>query len=193
VAAVSRPEDVSSSPQADAPPEFDEIYRQYGGKVARWAARVGGPLVAVEDVVQEVFIVVSRRLPQFRGEAKLGTWLFSITDRTVRNFRRRERWRRWVSRLTTRIEETVRADQPTPVEDTERAQATEKLYRILDAMPHRHRSLLVLFEIEGMSAAEIGELLAMRPATVRVRLHRARADFRQRLRALDDEDGEEAR
>ena len=171
--------------EKDASLDFDAIYRQYGRTVARWAARLGGPHISVEDIVQEIFLVVSRRLPGFRGEAKLSTWLFTITDQTIRNRRRRERWRRFVSRLTRHIEDTTDAMQPTPLEEIERHQAVDRFYRILDEMPHRHRSLLVLFEIEAQSAAEIGQLMDLKPATVRVRLHRARADFLKRLRALE--------
>ena len=171
--------------ESDASFDFDAIYRQYGRAVARWAARLGGPHISVEDIVQEIFLVVSRRLPGFRGEAKLSTWLFTITDRTIRNWRRRERWRRFVSRLARHIEETTDTMQPTPVEEIERHQAAERFYRILDEMPHRHRNLLVLFEIEAQSADEIGQLMGLKAATVRVRLHRARTDFLKRMQALE--------
>src|SRR5262245_62237789 len=83
--------------------DFDAVYREHGRTVARWAARLGGPGITVEDVVQDVFLVVSRRLHEFRGEAKLATWLFGITDRTVRNWRRRQRWRRLMRQLGNRI------------------------------------------------------------------------------------------
>jgi len=168
--------------------DFDSVYREYGRKVARWVARLGGPSIGVEDVMQEIFLVVSRRLPTFRGDAKLSTWLFTITDQTIRNWRRRERWRRLTSRLTRVIEDTTQAVQSTPIEEVERRQAAERFYRILEQMPNRHRSVLILFEIEGQSADEIGQLMSLRPATVRVRLHRARADFLKRMRALAEDE-----
>ena len=171
----------------DASFDFDTIYRQYGRTVARWAARLGGPHISVEDIVQDIFLVVSRRLSGFRGEAKLSTWLFTITDQTIRNWRRRERWRRFVSRLTRRIEETTNTIQPNPIEEIERHQAAERFYRILDEMPHSHRNLLVLFEIEAQSADEIGQLMGLKTATVRVRLHRARTEFLKRMQVLEGE------
>jgi RNA polymerase sigma-70 factor (ECF subfamily) len=187
VMTVFHPASAHMPSENDAPIDFDAIYRQYGRMVARWAARLGGPHISVEDIVQEIFLVVSRRLSGFRGEAKLSTWLFTITDQTIRNWRRRERWRRLVSRLTRHIEDTTDAMQPTPVEAIERHQAVERFYRILDEMPHRHRSLLVLYEIEAQSANDIGQLMGLKPATVRVRLHRARAEFLKRLQALEGE------
>ena len=99
-----------------APRDFDAIYRGYARLVARWAARLGGPEVSVDDVVQDVFLVVSRRLADFRGDAKLTTWLFRITEKTVRNVRRQRRRRHWFARLTRRIEEAASTSQPTPVE-----------------------------------------------------------------------------
>jgi RNA polymerase sigma-70 factor, ECF subfamily len=173
--------------ESDASLDFDTVYRQNWRMVARWVARLGGPHISVEDVAQEIFLVVCRRLPGFRGDAKLSTWLFTITDQTIRNWRRRERWRRLVSRLTRNIEETTDAPQPTPVEELERRQAAERFYRILEEMPHRYRTLLVLFEIEAQSADEIGQLMNLKAATVRVLIHRARAAFLKRLRALEEE------
>ena len=166
-------------------PDFDAVYHRYGRVVARWAARLGGPEVSVEDVVQDVFLVVSRRLPEFRGDAKLSTWLFRITDKTIRNARRQRRRRRcrrrWLARLTTGIEEAAPASQPTPAEDQERREAVDAFYRILETLPEKHRNVLVLHELEAMGAQEIADLLAMKVATVRVTLHRARQAFLEQV------------
>jgi RNA polymerase sigma-70 factor (ECF subfamily) len=186
---VSKLNDVPASPQDGAPAlEVAAVYRQYGSAVARWAARLGGPDLSVEDTVQDVFLVVSRRLGEFRGAAKLSTWLFGITEQTVRNWRRRQRWRRWFARLTGRIEDTVEAPHPTPIEALERRQATERFYEILDELPERHRTVLVLFEVEALSTQAIAELLGVKVAAVRVRLHRSRRDFRRRLAALEEQE-----
>src|SRR6266404_2479783 len=72
--------------QADAPArgdDFDSVFRQHAAAVARWVAALGGPLLDVEDTVQEVFMVAHRRLSEFRGDAKVSTWLFQITRRVV--------------------------------------------------------------------------------------------------------------
>jgi hypothetical protein len=82
------------------PPVFDVgwLYRTYAAKVGRWAARLGGPSIEAEDVVQEVFLVAKRRLITFRpdGNGKITTWLFRATERIVRAARRKQRWRRFV-------------------------------------------------------------------------------------------------
>lgn len=185
--ALFHPDPTPMSPESDAALDFNTVYREHWRMVARWVARLGGPHISVEDAAQEIFLVVCRRLPDFRGDAKLSTWLFTITDQTIRNWRRRERWRRLVSRLTRHVEETTDTPQPTPIEELERRQAAERFYRILEALPHRYRTLLVLFEIEAHSADEIGQLMGLKAATVRVLLHRARAAFLKRMRALEEE------
>jgi RNA polymerase sigma-70 factor, ECF subfamily len=163
------------------PLDFEAIYRRYGRLVARWAARLGGPSIAVEDVVQDVFLVVSRRLAAFRGDAKITTWLFRITDQTVRNRRRGQRRARWLSRLTRRIEDSVPTTQPTPSENRERREAAEQFYRVLESLPEKYRKVLVLYELEALDAQEIADLLGIKVATVRVHLHRARTIFLGRL------------
>src|SRR3954452_10949688 len=92
------------------------VYRTHATQVARWAARLGGPRIDVDDVVQEVFAVVSRKLDGFRGEAKLETWLFRITDRIVRNHRRRWAVRRILVGWSDDVAETAASDVPTPLE-----------------------------------------------------------------------------
>jgi RNA polymerase sigma-70 factor (ECF subfamily) len=169
---------VSLAPPA-APPsgEFSEIYREHALTIARWAARLGGPEIDCEDVVQEVFLTVERRLPEFRGEAKLSTWLFRITERTVANHRRKLRLRRLFARAFGAGEATLRAVL-TPAEVVERREEVMALYRRLDRLPAKYRRTLILFELEGQSTKQIAELLALKPGTVRVWLHRARAQFR---------------
>jgi RNA polymerase sigma-70 factor (ECF subfamily) len=67
--------------------------------------------------------------------------------------------------------------QPTPVDALEQRQSAESVYRILDRMPHKYRTVLILFELEEMSGEEIAVLTGLKPATVWVHLHRARARF----------------
>jgi len=83
-----------SEAPAPAPPEINALYRAHAAEVERWVARLAGPTVDAEDVVQEVFLVVHRRLPEFRGESAITTWLYAITVRVVVDRRRKEKWRR---------------------------------------------------------------------------------------------------
>ena len=88
----------STAPGAatEATPDIGILYRQHADDVGRWAIRLLGHSADVEDIVHQVFLVAQRRLPEFRGEAKLSTWLHGITVRVVHEARRRyRRWWRW--------------------------------------------------------------------------------------------------
>ena len=142
---------------------MEEIYRLNARTVARWAEHLGGPRLDAEEVVQEVFLVVNRRLEEFRGEAKLTTWLFRITSRVVANHRRRLRRRCLWARLTRRVAETTPAPGPAPGDQLELAQAARRFQRVMDGLSDRYREVLVLFELDEMATEQIARLLD-RPA-----------------------------
>jgi RNA polymerase sigma-70 factor (ECF subfamily) len=161
------------------------VYRSHGAAVARWAARLAGPDLEAEDVVQEVFMIAQRKLAGFRGEASPARWLYRITERVVSHRRRSERWRRWLAGTPERVAADVPAPGATPLEVVQRQQAAALFYRALDGMPENHRAAFILFELEEMSGAEIAALKGVRVATVWVWLHRARAHFLARLAAQE--------
>lgn len=166
------------------PYSFDAVYRAHARLVARWAQRLGGPDVEFEETVQEVFVTVNRLLPSFRGDAKVTSWLFHITARVVANQRRaaRRQRRRWTI-LSRRVIDQTPSGDPTPGDVFEEREAGQRFYRVLDQLPDKHRNVLVLFELEELSTEEIAILVERPPATVRVWLHRARAQFDQHWQA----------
>jgi len=167
------------------PLDFDAVYEAHSQTVARWVARLGGAGVDVEDMTQEVFLLVNRRLAEFRQESRLTTWLFSITAKIVANDRRRRRIRRWWIRFAPQKVEAAKATADTPLEQLERRERRTQFYQALDALNERQRRVLVLFELEEMSVAEISALTGLRPGNVRVVLHRARAAFLRRMTACE--------
>jgi RNA polymerase sigma factor (sigma-70 family) len=177
---------VASSALVAAPATFDEAYRDYAHCTARWAHSLGGAEIEVEDVVQEVFLVVSRRMRSFRGEARFSSWLFEITRKIVANHRRRHRWRFWVGKPDAA--ETTVSRLSDPAAELERRCAAALFYQALDHLPEKYRTVLVLFEIEGLSTQAIAELREQRPATVKVQLHRARQRFLARYHELRQEE-----
>jgi len=153
------------------------MYEVYAHEVARWAERLAGPGLDVEDIVHEVFAIAYEQVRRFRGDSSLGTWLFGITDKVVRHRRRKERWRRWLSGSATETAGHLPSDGPDPLRLVERNQAAAEVYRVLDRLPERDRQVLILCELEELSAEEASHLLGIRQANVRLRLHRARARF----------------
>jgi RNA polymerase sigma-70 factor (ECF subfamily) len=162
-----------------------QLFRAHAQQVARWAARLGGPGIDVEDVVQEVFVKVHRLLPEFRGEAEVSTWLYRITENVVRSRRRTLRVRGWLRGIFHGEAEATTVRCPTPLEQLERREAQRFVYRVLDRIPERYRTVFVLFEIEGLSGDEIARLTGRKPATVWVQLKRARDQFFARARRLE--------
>src|SRR6266404_4284509 len=70
---------------------FDRLYREHAARVMGWAARLGGPGIDVDDVTQEVFLVVHRRLDTLRPDVKPTTWLFGITANVLKTLSEKQR------------------------------------------------------------------------------------------------------
>jgi len=160
----------------DARTQFRAIYDAWFDDVSRWIRALGGMEADRDDIVQEVFLVVRRRLKDFDG-GNLAGWLFRITSRQVRDFRRRT----WVKHIFTRR----RAQEPdvlphgggSPAMALERKEEQRVLQMLLAKMPEARRIAFVLFEIEGLSGDEIARIQDIPLNTVWTRLHHARREF----------------
>jgi len=156
---------------------FEDIYSRWFHDVTRWVRAFGGLDGDLDDLTQEVFIVVRRKLPEFDG-ANLPGWLYSIAKRTVRDYRRRA----WIRHLFLKSQIHAGEDDWSrpplnPAELLERRQAERLLVQILDKMTATRRTTFILFEIEGYTGEEIAELQRVPVNTVWTRLHYARKDF----------------
>lgn len=156
--------------------DFGAIYDAWFEDVARWVRALGAQDADRDDVVQEVFLVVRRRLVDFDG-ANLAGWLYRITRRQVRDFRRRS----WVKHIFTRgrVEnpDELADDVRNPAAAAELKENRRILQAILNRIPESRRSAFVLFEIEGLSGDEIARLQNIPVNTVWTRLHVARKEF----------------
>ena len=170
-----------SGPPGAAALTFADVYAAHAPTVGRWAARLGGPAADVEDITQEVFLVVNRRLHDFRPGTRLSTWLFGITAKVAANERRRRKLRHWWFRLAPGAGDDSAAPSDGPLEQLEKRERRVLFYRALDELNERHRRALVLFELEEMSVEDVAEHLGLRPGNTRVLLHRARAAFLKRM------------
>ena len=154
---------------------LDQLYETYEPSVERWVRRLAGPGAEVEDLVHDVFLVALRRKNEFRGDAKISTWLFRITELIVRKRRFRRRLHGFLG-LAFRDNATALAPgSPTPLEELERRQQCALLYAALDRLPEKYRTPVIMFDIDGRSAQEVASLLGIKPNAVWVRVHRARS------------------
>ncbi len=172
----------SPVPRVEPVPSFREVYDRYFPFVWRSAANRGVPVAALDDVVQEVFIVIHRKLPEFEARSSVRTWLAGITRRVVADYVRK-RGNQPVAHEPLEREPAAAAG----VESIERKAALEVLDALLAKMSEEQREVFLLHEIEHLSGAEIAELTEINENTVWTRLRAARRIFqegvaRQRVR-----------
>lgn len=157
-------------------PEFRAIYDAWFNEVLRWTRALGGPEADRDDIVQEVFLVVRRRLGSFDG-GNLAGWLYRITRRQVRDFRRRT----WVKHIFAKGHivdpERLPNRQSNPADVLEHKEDQRVLHGMLQKMNEDRRVTFVLFEIEGLSGEEIALIQNVPVNTVWTRLHHARREF----------------
>ena len=160
---------------------FAHFYDSHVNFVHRGARRLGIDESAVEDVVQDVFLVVHRRLPEFRNASSIRTWLYGILLRVARLHRRtvvRSNLHGAIDRNSSIDPEDV-TDVVTrrPDAAAETMDAYRTLLRILDHLDDDKREMFVLAELEQLPIIEIAELLGLKPNTAYSRLRLARAAF----------------
>jgi RNA polymerase sigma-70 factor, ECF subfamily len=160
---------------------FERIYDERFGEVERWIRAFGGRSSDVADLAQEVFVVAFRRLPTFDGQ-NVGGWLYQITRRKMRDYRRLAWVKHFFTERTAASYESpaVRADQLTQLENNERHR---RLERILNRLPAEQRVAFVLFELDGLTGAEIAQAQQVPINTVWARIHRARLKLQSRAAA----------
>lgn len=168
-------------------PDFKTVYDTHVTSLWRNARALGIPEHAVEDVLQDVFVVVHRRLPEFEGRAQLRTWLVKILLRVVSSYRRRHR--RKGAGLDELSDDVRDESEPGPHEQTARREAVALLAKILDAMDEDQRTVFVLAEIEQLAVPEIATAIGENLSTTYSRLRLARKSYEKhlaRVRARDD-------
>jgi RNA polymerase sigma-70 factor (ECF subfamily) len=168
---------------AALPPSFQETYARHFDDVWRMVGHLGVPEADREDVVQDVFLIVLRRLATFEGRSSLRTWLYGITLRVVRDRRRSgRRMARHHEPCDADVATVVDVGRATPLESAAKNQAVALLAQLLDALDHDRRDVFIMVELEQMTVPEAAELLGDNVNTVYTRLRLARSDFE---RALD--------
>ena len=160
--------------------DFAAFYRAHFPFAWRVLRRLGARDDELPDLLQEVFLVAYRKLPEFEGRSRLTTWLFSICHNVFRAARRRAKHR---LASDAQSSEPV-APTASPREDYFSAR------ELLQRLPEQQRVVFVMFELEGMSGDEIAAELSIPVGTVRSRLRLARDNFRRELaEQAPDRDG----
>jgi RNA polymerase sigma-70 factor (ECF subfamily) len=176
---------------ADEPQGFDKLYRDHVDLIYRYAYRLCGEAESAKDLVQETFLNAYRGLKDFRGEAQISTWLYTIASRACMRMRRKRKGEperelsleEFVPTSEGEFRLQIPIDGLTPEEALQNKELREALDEAINKLPKKYRMTLVLRDMEGLSAKEVGAIMGLNERAVKSRLHRARLFVRRELSA----------
>lgn len=160
------------------------LVRRHNRRLFRVARGVLRDDAEAEDVVQETYVRAFANLSRFRGEAGIATWLTRIAFNEALGRRRRRRPAEDIAAvgdLSADDPRVVAFPSPTAEAEAGRSQARALLEPLIDSLPPDFRVVLILRDVEGLTAEETAEHLGIRPETAKTRLHRARRLLRAAL------------
>lgn len=152
------------------------------------------------DLVQETFFQALSSLPNFRGNSKITTWLYSIAKNVALAHHRKDQRHSYLEaetlehvRATSSSEDAAAPFSPgplakSPIEDAEREQEYSLLHEAMEELSDSYREIIRLRDLEERSTKEVAERLDLTRVNVRVRLHRARTALRETLEERVDAD-----
>ncbi|WP_412079172.1 RNA polymerase sigma factor [Streptomyces xanthophaeus] len=159
---------------------FEVLVRRHSDAMLRLAARLLGSGVEAEDAVQESFVSAWRRLPEFRGEAAFGSWMYRIVTNRCLNFLRARRPDRPLDSVP---EPTAPDHQVSPPRAAEASDSVRALVAALQRLTPEQRACWVLRELHEMAYEEIAIAVGIGETAVRGRIFRARRSLTEAMDA----------
>jgi RNA polymerase sigma-70 factor (ECF subfamily) len=184
------------------PAATEHLVATYGDRAYRLASGIAGSAQDAEEVVQDAFWTVVRKIDTFRGESAFGSWFYRIVaNAAYQKLRRRPGRRSEISldEVLPVFHESGQhaepiADWSTSVDDPSRqTELRTALTAAIDELPSDYRLVLILHDVEGLSNLEVAETLGLGVANVKTRVHRARLFLRKRLADLHGDLGRDDR
>lgn len=158
---------------------FETIYRTHFRRVYSLCLRMLGNPTDAEDVTQDVFIQLYRKIGSFQGDSALSTWLYRMTVNTVLMYlRHKQRKHKEQAVEDESLQSLAEVDQ---FKHRDEVSLTDRiaLERAIAQLPAGYRSVLVLHDIEGYEHEEIGQMLGISVGTSKSQLHKARLKLRK--------------
>ncbi len=192
-ARADRDHDLLQTLRRGEPMAAEDLVTRYGERAYRLASRITGNGSDAEEVVQDAFWTVVRRIDTFRGESAFGSWLYRIVaNAAYQKLRGRPSGRREISLddVLPLFDERGRhaalvADWSPRVDDPAmQVELRTALSTAIEELPATYRAVLVLRDVEGRSNGEIADVLGLNTGVVKTRVHRARLFLRKRLGEL---------
>lgn len=167
---------------------FGELVHRYEGRLMRVIGRFIVDQDTIEDLAQDVFLRVYRRLELFDPSRRFGPWLFQIgVNLTLDHLRKTQRRIRWTP-FSQRREEESRSVEPAVADPRIDLDLSQEVRSVLDRVPEKYRIVLVLRDLENFSTSEIAAILNRKEATIRWRLAEARSKFQKLWAARQNQD-----
>ncbi|HKD07940.1 MAG TPA: sigma-70 family RNA polymerase sigma factor [Bryobacteraceae bacterium] len=157
---------------------FRELFERYKDKVYSIALRYSGDAGTAEDIAQDTFLKLFSAIEGFRGESSFESWLYRLVVNSC--FDHKRRTRRFLPAVAAAFD-LIRAPGASALDEAMRLEASERVRKVVDALPPEQRMVVVLRYTQGLSYEEIGEAMGCSPGTVASRLNRVHKLLGRRL------------
>ncbi len=159
---------------------LDRLFQRHQATIYRIGLRICGTEEDAKDVLQETLLAAVRALPEFRGASSVSTWLYTIARSHCLRQRRRSKYAPAAIESLDAVEHADRVIDPSrpPDQELDGRRLEAVLEGAIRALDPKYREVLVLRDVEGLSAAEVAEVLGLSVEAVKSRLHRARLAVR---------------
>jgi RNA polymerase sigma-70 factor (ECF subfamily) len=137
-----------------------------------------------DDATQDTFLKAYRSLKQFRGDARLKTWLCQIARNECLNRLRHENMASLDQQLTTDYSFQIADSTPSPLELIEQQETQSIVHEAINKLPHSYRLVITLFHLNGLSYEEISQVMEIPMGTVKTHIFRARELLKSKLQAF---------
>ena len=153
---------------------FEDIYKSHWQKVFRLCMGYVNDVALAKDLAQETFVIVLNKLPEFRNESKIGTWIFRIASNTcLRQIERQKRYRK------VQLPEYI-----TEENDPEIETKTAFLYKSISELKEVDR-IIISLELEDVDQEEIANIVGLSNSNVRVRIHRIKEKLQTKFKSYE--------
>ena len=172
---------------------FEQIYQKYGERVLNLAYRFTRNEETARDLTQDVFVKIYQKLDTYRSQSHIYTWIYRIAVNHFLNYIKKERKWRWTQLLEKTSGEERHAEgsidahwptghMPSPDRVLEKTEREKIVLDLINSLPPKYRTPLILQRYEEMNYQEIAEILSLSGSAVETRLHRAKKMLLEKLK-----------